>query len=161
MQRQWSNKSAAKGSHWCVPGLAEPWYNTTFLASSNLDTISVNLDALYPGAGTATSKGIKMALNTTRTVPIGFFSDAATSGPFTIDIQGLNDPIAQDENGNNIDNGTATVTIDQASGINGQMANLTITPTAYSTLGVIFFYVRAVLPGATEHGYLPVLVSQN
>jgi hypothetical protein len=67
-------------------------------------------------AGTTTSKGFKIPLDTTRTIPIGFFSEAALSGPFTIDIQGLSDPIGQDQNGNDIANGAATIAIDEASG---------------------------------------------
>ena len=161
VQRQWSNSSAAAGSHWCVPALDEPWYNTTFLPSSPLDTINVDLNAIYPGAGTATSKGLKMALNTTRTIPLGLFSDKATSGPFTLAVTGLTEPLGQDENGNAIANGAATVTLDLQSGVNGQIANLTVTPTAYSSLGVVFFYVRASLSGSKEKGYLPVLVSEN
>jgi hypothetical protein len=163
VQRQWSNASAAAGSHWCVPGLKEPFYNTTFLPASNLDSISVNLDTLFPGSGSQTTKGFKVPLNTSRTFPIGLFSDQATSGPFTLDVQGLgaSNPIAQDQNGNNIANGNMTVTLDLTSGQNGQIANVTVTPTSYSTLGINFFYIRAVLPGAQQHHYLPVIVSQN
>jgi hypothetical protein len=161
VQRQWSNKSAAAGSQWCLPKLPEPMYNTTFLPSTDLDTISVNLNTIYPGAGTATSKGFKMALNSTRTFPIGLFSDMATSAPFTLDVYALTNPIGQDQSGNPINNGTATVTIDKTSGVNGDIANVTVTPTAYSSLGVIFFAIRAQLTGSQQHHYLPVLISQN
>jgi hypothetical protein len=161
VQRQWSNKSAAAGSQWCLPKLAEPFYNTTFLPTSNLDTISVDLSALGPGAGMTTSKGFKVPLNTSRTFPIGLFSDGPTSGPFTLDVQGLTDPIGQDQNGNNIDNGVATVTLDLTSGVNGDIANVTVKPTSYSSLGITFFYIRAVLGGSQQHHYLPVLISQN
>jgi hypothetical protein len=159
VQRQWSNKSATAGSHWCVPALNEPFYNTTFLASTPLDSISVNLSIFM--AGNVQSKGFKVPLHTSRTFAIGYFSDVDTNGPFTLDIQGLDAPIAQDQNGNNINNGTATVTIDRTSGVNGDIAYVTVTPTDYSSLGVIFFYVRAVLPSATQHHYLPVLISQD
>jgi hypothetical protein len=159
VQRQWSNASAAKGSHWCVPALDEPFYNTTFLPATALDTISVNLSSL--GGPVVESKGIKLALNESRTFPIGYISDVATSGPFALDVQGLDEPIAQDESGNDIANGAATVTIDTPSGVNGDIAYVTVKPTAYSTLGLVFFYVRAQLPGATQHHYLPVLLSQN
>ena len=67
VQRQWSNASAAAGSHWCVPALKEPFYNTTFLPTTNLDSISVNLDPLFPGAGTQATIAIKVPLNTART----------------------------------------------------------------------------------------------
>ena len=159
VQRQWSNKSAAAGSHWCVPALDEPFYNTTFLPETTLDTISANLSSL--GAGSVQSQGIKVALNESRTFPIGYFSDMATSGPFALDVQGLDFPIAQDMNGNDIANGAATVSIDTTSGVNGDIAYVTVTPTSFSTFGVVFFYIRAQLPGATQHHYLPVLISQN
>jgi hypothetical protein len=159
VQRQWSNKSAKAGHAWCVPALPEPFYNTTFLPTTQMDTITADLSAL--GYGSTTSKGFKMALNTTRTFPIGLFSDQATGGPFTLDVQGLTDPIAQDMNGNNIANGAATVTLDLTSGENGQIANVTVTPTAYSSLGLTFFYIRSILPSATTHHYLPILISQN
>ncbi len=160
VQRQWSNKSAKAGHAWCVPALPEPFYNTTFLPTTQLDTISANLSSL--GYGPQTSKGLKMALNTTRTFPIGLFSDQATSGPFTLDVQGLDQPIVQqDMNGNQIANGAATVTLDLTSGVNGQIANVTVTPTAFSSLGLTYFYIRAVLPGAKSHHYLPILISQN
>lgn len=161
VQRQWSNKSAAAGSHWCVPALNEPFYNTTFLPQSPRDNISVNIAPLGLGLSSASSQGFKLPLNTSRTFAIGYFSDVATSGPFTLDIQGLDQPIGQDESGNVINNGAATVTIDRTSGVNGDIAYVTATPTAYSTLGVVFFYIRAVLPGAQQHHYVPVLLSQN
>jgi hypothetical protein len=163
VQRQWSNKSAAAGSHWCLPKLNEPFYNTTFLPASSLDTINVDLSALGMGAGSVQSKGFKVALNGSRTFAIGYFSDEATNGPFTLDVQGLGaaNPIAQDQNGNAINNGDAMVTIDKTSGVNGDTANVTMTPTSFSTLGVTFFYIRAVLPGSQQHHYLPVLISQN
>jgi hypothetical protein len=162
VQRQWSNAGAAAGHDWCVPSADGYMYNTTLLASSKPDTINVDMTPLGMGWGPTTSKGFKMALNTTRTFPIGLFSDKALSGPFTIDVQGLGQPIAQDMNGNNINNGTATVALDRASGVNGDIANVTVTPTAFSNpLGVVFFYVRAILPGSQQHHYLPILISQN
>jgi hypothetical protein len=142
-----------------VPALDEPFYNTTFLPETTLDTISANLSSL--GAGSVQSQGIKVALNESRTFPIGYFSDVATSGPFALDVQGLDFPIAQDMNGNDIANGAATVSIDTTSGVNGDIAYVTVTPTSFSTFGVVFFYIRAQLPGATQHHYLPVLISQN
>jgi hypothetical protein len=159
VQRQWSNASAAKGSHWCLPALNEPFYNTTFLPQTTLDDISVDLGVI--GGPIVQSKGFKVPLNTSRTFAIGYFSDVATSGPFALDVQGLDEPITQDMNGNAINNGTSTASIDVTSGVNGDIAYVTVTPTAYSTLGLTFFYIRAQLPGATQHHYLPILLSAN
>ncbi len=164
-QRQWSNKSAAAGSHWCLPALDEPFYNTTFLLgepagtpATQLDDISVDLSAL--GAKMQATKGFKVPLNTSRTFPIGYFSDRDTGGPFTVDVEWpMMNILAQDQNGNNITNGTATVTIDKTSGVNGNIAYVTVTPTAFSSLGVLLFYVRSVLPNSQQHHYLPILIS--
>jgi hypothetical protein len=135
--------------------------NTTFLPQTNLDTINVNLNTLYPGAGTVQSKGFKMALNTTRTFPIGMFSDMATTAPFTVDVPDFSGPIAQDMNGNNINNGTATVTLDKTTGVNGEIINVTVTPTAFNSLGIVYFNIRSVPAVGQVHGDLPVIISQN
>src|SRR6202041_751035 len=50
VQRQWSNKSASACSHWCLPALNEPFYNTTFLPTTTLDAIRVDLSSLGVGA---------------------------------------------------------------------------------------------------------------
>jgi hypothetical protein len=157
-QRQWSNASAAAGSHWCLPALPEAFYNSTFLPDTKLDNINADLTAL--GYGPQTSQGFKIDVGTSRTFPIGYISDQATA-PFTLDVEGLDQPIAQDQNGANIANGTATVTIDKTTGQNGDIAYVTVTPTAYSSLGLTFFYIRAVLPDSMQHHYLPILLSQR
>jgi hypothetical protein len=168
VQRQWSNKSAAAGSHWCVPALPEPFYNVTYASGTTLDTITANLTSLGNGAGSTTSKGFKVAVGATRTFQIEYFSDVQTQTGFTLDVHGLPStdgsnvqPIATDQGGNNIANGDATVTIDNPVGSNGMTANVSITPKSFSSLGVTFFYIRAVLPGAQQHHYLPILISQN
>ncbi len=161
MQRQWSNKSAAAGSQWCVPKIDQAFCNTTFLPQTNLDTINVNLNTIYPGAGTQQSKGFKIALNTTRTFPIGMFSDMATTAPFTVDVPDFSGPIAQDMSGNAINNGTATVTLDKTTGVNGEIINVTVTPTAWSSLGIVYFNIRSVPATGQVHGELPVIISQN
>ncbi len=168
VQLQWSNRSAAAGHSWCVPAPNEPFYNTTFLPTTQLDTITASLSNIngYYHFGTQTSKGLKMALNTTRTFPIGLFSDRDTNGPFTLIVDGLTEPIAMDRQGNPIANGAANVVLDLTSGVNGQIANVTVTPTAFSSLGLIYFVIESSLPADGAPGYpwprsLPVLISQN
>ena len=51
------------------------------------------------------------------------------------------------------------MTLDRTSGVNGDIANVTVTPTSYSSLRITFFYIRAVLTGTKQHHYLPVLLS--
>ena len=157
VQRQWSNKSAAAGHDWCVPLLGEPMYGTTMLASSKQDIISLSL-----GGTPIQSKGFKLALNESRTFPIGFFSDQPTSGPWTIDVQGgMGESLPDNGQGGSVPNGMVTVTLDRTSGVNGEVANVTVTPTAYSSFNIVYFEIRSVLPGAQQHHYLPILISQN
>lgn len=160
VQLQWSNRSAAAGHAWCVPAPNEPFYNTTFLPTTQLDTITADLSSIgyY---GNQTSKGLKMALNTTRTFPIGLFSDRDTNGPFTLTVDGLVEPIAYDRQGNAIANGAANVVLDLTSGVNGQIANVTVTPTAFSSLGLTYFYIQSTLASTGTPHYLPILISQN
>jgi len=159
VQRQWSNKSAQEGHNPCVPLMNEPYYNvTTFPAHE--DKITVDLTPTGSGSKVQT-KGFKAALNQPVTIPIGYFSDQPTAGPWTISATVDTMWGVTDQNGNNINNGTATVTIDKTSGVNGDTANVTVTPTAFSSLGIVYLYVTSVLPGAQAHHYLPILVSQN
>jgi hypothetical protein len=159
VQRQWSNKSAQQGHNPCVPPMNEPYYNvTTFPAHE--DTITVDLTPTGFGSKVQT-KGFRAALNQPVTIPIGYFSDQPTGGPWTISatVDGMWG--ITDQNGNGIANGKATVAIDKTSGVNGDMANVTVTPTAFSSLGVVYLYITSVLPGAQAQHYLPILVGQN
>ncbi len=156
VQRQWSNLSAKAGHNPCVPLLGEPFYSVTLFPDQE-DTISANFSSL--GFGTIQSKGFKVPLNQSRTFQVGFFSDQATSGPWSITASVDAQFTFPDNNGNPINNGTATVTIDKMMGVNGEKAYVTVTPTMYSSLGVVFLYITSVLPGAQAHHYAPILIS--
>lgn len=159
VQRQWSNKSAQEGHDPCVPLMNEPYYSvTTFPAHE--DTITVDLTPTGYGSKTQT-KGFKATLHQPVTIPIGYFSDQPTGGPWTISATVDAMWGVTDQNGNKIANGTATVTIDKTSGVNGDTANVTVTPTAFSSLGIVYLYITSTLPGTQAHHYLPILVGQN
>ena len=158
VQRQWSNKSAAGGHNPCVPVLGEPFYNTTPFPSQQ-DAISVDLTS---AGGTATSSmGFKAALNQPRTFQLGLYSDAATSGAWTLSaVVDTNMPFP-DRKGKAIANGQATVTFDSTTGLNGDVVSVTVTPTDFGPLGVVYLYVKSALPGALANHYMPIIVSQN
>jgi hypothetical protein len=156
--RQWSNASAAGGHDWCVPAAGPVFYNTTLLAQSQQTTLSVNLSALGMGAGSASSKGFAGTLGQPVSIPLGLFSDGPTGGPWNLDVD-LTWPVV-DANGTPIDNGTATVAFDRSSGQNGDVVTLTVTPTAWSDLGVVYLAVRSLLPGQSLYHYMPILVGQ-
>ena len=165
VQRQWSNKGAKEGHNPCAPAPSGPFYNVTAIGSE-LTTINVDLSSLGLGAGMVQTKGYKGTLNKPLTIHLGAFSDAPTSGPWTVtpnvDMQ-FNFP---DQNNNAINNGTATVTLDKTSVVNGDTITVTITPTAWSSLGVVYVWFRNLLgtasPSSTPpHGDYPIIISQN
>jgi hypothetical protein len=66
-----------------------------------------------------------------------------------------------------VNNGAATVTLDLTQGVNGQIANVTVEPTAFSSVGLIYFYIQASVMGSppqagvpSQHS-LPILISQD
>jgi hypothetical protein len=162
VQRQWSNASAAAGHDWCVPSADGYMYNTTLLPSSNTDTISPIMEVLGYPSNLSRTKGFKVALNASRTFPVGLFSDQALSGPFTLSVQGgQGERLTHDLQGNTINNGSANITLDRTSGVNGGVAMVTVTPTAFNSLGIVYFRIKSTLPNAQQSHYLPILISQN
>jgi hypothetical protein len=85
----------------------------------------------------------------TVTIPLGFYSDGPTSGPWTLSYtegSPLNPP-----------NPTRlTVTIDKTTGVNGEKAYVTITPNIVGPLkgDLIVFHST---PGSSKH-VLPVVI---
>jgi hypothetical protein len=161
VQRQWSNAAAKAGHNPCVPAAAGPFYNVTAFPSEQT-TINVNLTPLGMGAGPTTSKGYKGTLNQPLTFHLGAFSDAPTSGMW--DITTNFDLQLQDQNGKALTNGTATVTLDKTSVINGDTITVTVTPTNWGQLGLVYMWFRNSLPGAamgSPHGDYAIIVSQN
>ncbi|HTQ47398.1 MAG TPA: hypothetical protein VMI75_31795 [Polyangiaceae bacterium] len=161
VQRQWSNAAAQAGHDPCVPAAAGPFYDVTAFPSEQT-TINVNISSLGLGVGTVTSKGYKGTLNQPLTFHLGAYSDAPTTGMWNIttnfDLQ------LQDQNGNAVTNGTATVTLDKTSVINGDTITVTVTPTNWGSLGVVYMWFRNIMPNAgmgAAHGDYAILVSQN
>jgi hypothetical protein len=165
VQRQWSNESAKAGHNPCVPVPSGAFYNVTAFPSEET-TINVNLSALGMGAGMVQSKGYKGTLNKPLTIHLGAFSDAPMSTPWDVTANVDMQFSFPDQNGNAINNGTATVTLDKSSVVNGDMITVTITPTAWSSLGVVYVWFKNLLPGASAnnpppHGDYPIIVSEN
>ena len=159
-QRQWSNRSATAGHNPCVPAPIEPFYNLTGFPSEQT-TVNVNLSSLDKRAGTLTGNGYKGTLNQPLTFHLGAFSDAPTSGTWSVTAQINPQYLFRDMNGNPVDNGTATVTMDKTSVINGDKITVTVTPTSWGGLGNVFIVFKNDLSGATAHGDYPVVISEN
>jgi hypothetical protein len=142
-----------------VPSVGPVFYIATLLPQSH--EVTINVDLTLAGDGMLQTMGFVGTLDQPMTFPIGLFSDAPTSGPWNLTIE-LDPQISfPDMNGNPINNGTATVTLDKSSGTNGDVVNVTVTPTAWSPLGVVYFSINSLVPGDPQPHFLPILVSQH
>jgi hypothetical protein len=158
VQSTWSNTAALAGHDPCVPHPAGAYHGMTLLASQET-SVSVNLQNI--GMGLVKSQGFKATLGQPLSFQVGFFSDAPTSGPWTITYDFPKDMAIVDASFNPIGNGTATVAIDKTSGQNGDLANVTVT---VKTKGPSGFHVMAITWDPPHSGspygphYLPVLI---
>ncbi len=140
-----------------------PFYDVTAFPAEQT-AISVNLTPLGMGAGPVTSKGYKGTLNQPLTFHLGAYSDAPTSGPWDITTNVDAQFQFPDQNGAALNNGTATVTLDKTSVVNGDMITVTVTPTAWGSLGCVYIWFRNMMPNASQyapHGDYAIIVSQN
>jgi len=114
VQRQWSNASAKGGHDPCVPAPAGPYYNVTPLGT---ETITADFSALG-GPKKVSSKGFVVAIGETRTIPLGFYSDAPTAAWSIKAIEGgVSGPPSTPR---------VELSLDTTSGQNGQKAYLTV-----------------------------------
>jgi hypothetical protein len=148
----WSNTAATAGHDPCVPHAAGPYHGMTLLPSQD-STVTVDLTTL--GGGKMTTKGFTVSIGKPLTFQLGFFSDAETSAPWTIDYD-FENQLEQlfTPTGLPYDNGSATLAIDNRTGKNGDVASVTVT---VKTRGGAGFHVMAITwdPPSGNSGYLP------
>ncbi len=154
VQRLWSNKSAAAGHNPCVPLAKGAYFNVTPL---QLETVQVN--ARVGGVKLMTSKGINIPVGETKTIAVGFFSDAA-SPPWSIRAAEAYNPQIPALTHN------LSVSVDRTSGQNGEIAYVSVTVNkAGSTVGnskyanLNFVTVLSSLNNTTH--YMPILITSN
>jgi hypothetical protein len=151
VQRSWSNASAAAGHNPCVPVVAGPYYAVT-----PLGTESISLDlAPIGGAPNAQTVGYRIAKGATSTFAVGYHSDAPTSGPWTLTAS----------EGNPLLGGSATshvtITLDHATGNNGDIGYVTVTVNAIDTsMNGELITIESRL-GTGERTYVPILISNE
>ena len=146
VQRSWSNASAKAGHNPCVPVPSGAYFGVTPL---ELEDVYVNLSALG-GASKQKTRGIHIGVGETRTFAVGFFSDAATSGPWSIKISESNPLLGPPKTKR------LTTSVDMTSGINGQQAYVTVTVNTAGTTKGELMTVTSTL-GSTSH-YMPILI---
>jgi hypothetical protein len=134
-QRSWSNKAAAAGHDPCVPAPASEVY---FNSAVNLP------DTLNLGQG-FTTKGVNLAVGESKTIEVDLFSDAKTSGPWTVS--------AMDESAFGGGASNLEFSWDRKTGVNGEKLHLTVTMKSKPQQGAAGFFVISKLNGQ-EHYWL-------
>ena len=148
VQRQWSNKSGAAGHNPCVPAPVGAYFNTTPLG---IEDITLDLSKFGAGAKFK-SKGFKILVGETKTFQVGFYSDAETT-PWTLKSS-ENNAFGGGPKSHNLD-----VTIDKASGVNGEKANVTVKVLAAGrTKGELLTLIST--QGGTQHS-MPILIGSQ
>jgi len=131
VQRSWSNASAKAGHDPCVPTLpGEVYFNAAPVLSDNV-TLNIGQNI--------TVKGVKIPLGESKTIAVDLFSDAKTSGPWT--VKAVDSSVIQ--------GGPKQLdfAFDKDTGVNGEKLNLTITVLKTTPYKAEIFYLMSTLNG--------------
>ncbi|MGH7298157.1 MAG: hypothetical protein ACRELB_24670, partial [Polyangiaceae bacterium] len=152
VQRIWSNPSGAAGHNPCVPVPPDVYFNVTPL---NLQSVNVSLPPMLTGASTTQiqpTKGFKVAAGSSGQFQVGFYSDAATSGPWTIKASVGKGQL------DSYNKSSVTASIDKTTGVNGEKAWITVNvTTSGSTFKGEMIEIVSTL-GNVSH-YMPVWIA--
>jgi hypothetical protein len=130
VQRTWSNAAAMAGHDPCVPGIpSQPYFNSAAVLT---DSITLNF------GGGFTTKGVKIPVGQSKTIEIDLFSEAATSGPWTVAVREPSRAMPPPAP-------TLDLALDRTSGVNGEKLHLTIKVLKASTYKAETFEIVSTL----------------
>ena len=138
-QRCWSNQAALALHDPCVPSAGTEAYFNSAVVLPDPKTISLGGGSKY------NIHVVKIPVGQSRDVEVDLFSDAATSGPWTVSF------VDFDSLGGGMPN--LNIVADSKSGVNGQKIHATITAlkkATSQTLGLSLFYIRSKLGGQSH-----------
>ena len=153
VQRSWSNVAAAGGHNPCVPATTGAYFGVT---PTELETVA------YAGrSGNIMTKGINIPVGTSKTFPVGFFSDGPMSGPWSIRVAEGFTPGVGGPPANHL-----SVSVDKTSGQNGEISYVTVTVNkAGSTISNRSFakanYITLLSSLGNATHFMPVLITNN
>jgi hypothetical protein len=151
VQRTWSNQSALAGHNPCVPTPSGPYFNVTPL---KLTYVSVTLPTSLTGTAqpeVTTTRGMRILPGQTGTIPLGFYSDGPTTGPWQL--------TANEAGGRQSSTQHLTVSIDKPSGQNGEKAYATVTVSSAGPLQAELLVFRSSMGGVTHD--MPIVISSQ
>jgi len=131
VQRIWSNANAKAGHNPCVPTNGTPYFNAMPVLA---DSVTIT--------GLGTTQGVSIPIGQSKTIEVDLFSDAPTSGPWTVS--------ATDLGGEQQGNTELSFAWDRTTGQNGEKLHLTITAVAKSQYGAEAFIIDSQL-GASHN----------
>jgi len=138
VQRSWSDKAAAAGKDPCVPLLSPPdiYFNS---APVVMDDVTI-----VPFFGvTMMGKGVKIPVGQSRTIDVQLFSEAPTAGPWKLTVRDYNEAYFGKAN--------LTFSLDQNTGMNGDVRKLTITVVGTdASLKAEPFWIESTLGNASN-----------
>ena len=132
VQRMWSNAAAAAGHDPCVPAETGPYFNAAPVLD---DAITINAG----NAGKVATRGVRIPVGQTRTIEVDLYSDAPTNGPWNVQAADLGKLAKKAP--------LLDLSLDRATGQNGDKLNLTITPLQSNTYGIEVFFLVSSLAG--------------
>jgi hypothetical protein len=146
IQRIWGNKAAKAGHDWCQPSLpGEVFFNAMPVMKDHVTWVWQQYMASF------LVKGVKLDVGQEKTIDVDLYSDAATSGPWTV--------TATDTTSFNAANKYLDLTLDNASGVNGEILHLTIKVNNTGPHGYESFQLKSSL-GSVAHEWFGVVAAK-
>ena len=131
VQRSWSDKAAMAGHDPCVPSLpGEVYFNAAPMLNDTITAMVFGQSVLL--------KGVKIPVGQSKTIELDLFSDAATTGPWTVSAKDVSSALM----------GGPTLlefSFDRDTGVNGEKLHLTITSKATGKHGTAAFILDSKL----------------
>ncbi len=132
VQRVWSNAAAAAGHDPCEPDGTTPYFNS---APVMTDTVQIPNTVFGP----LETQGVDIPIGTSKTIDVDLYSDAPTSGPWTVSALDLSSIFF------GAANPALSFSFDKTTGQNGDTLHLTITALAAGPLGASPFWIESDL----------------
>ena len=123
VQRTWSNAAAKLGHDPCVPATKDAYFQSAPVLSQS---VTFTLPASFGGSDVAT-KGVTIPVGKSKTIEVDLFSDAATSGAWTVSAVDTISRFTRQAP-------TLDFAWDRTTGVNGEKLHLTVTVKSAASL---------------------------
>jgi hypothetical protein len=135
VQRTWSNAAAAAGHDPCQPNGPTPYFNSAPVMPDMIDVVGSPI-------GTFKAKGVQIPIGKDKTIELDLYSDAPTSGPWTVTALDLSSMFFRGAP-------ALSFTFDKTQGRNGDKLHLTIKALAGGAVGASPFWIQNQLGDVT------------